>query len=170
MAKQLEMSQASQASQIMVQTASGPQPLSIQTAALDPDTVKLYDIARVWAAGNKIDAASIITFATTLVRAIQQIVLKSGDGSRKKQIVLTVLRLTIQNDAKRLSESDRQMILGLVDTVVPVAIDTIIGVATGRIDISKEWNKYFGTCCPCLPIKPKSKPKNKHKGIKDIKV
>lgn len=149
----------SEESAVVVQTKNGIEMLSEKNLALDKDALKLYDIARVWASSNEINANSIIDFTTTLIRSIQEIVTEGGEGKRKKHIVLTVLRLVITNDAPSLSEADRQTILGLIDVVIPPIIDTIVGVATGRIDIAKEWNKYFSTCCPCLPIAPKPKSK-----------
>lgn len=123
---------------------------TVNTAMLDPKVLKLYEIGKVFAAGTQIDAASIITFCTTLISAVQDLVKEKGQGKRKKEMVLTVLRLVI-NDVDTLSPSDKQTVLAILDTTVPVFIDTAIGIATGDIDLRKEWNKYFGDCCPCGP-------------------
>ena len=124
---------------------------TVNTAMLDPKVLKLYEIGKVFAAGNHIDAASIITFCTTLISAVQDLVKEKGQGKRKKEMVLTVLRLVIENDVDTLSPEDKQTVLAILDTTVPVFIDTAIGIATGDIDLRKEWNKYFGDCCPCGP-------------------
>lgn len=124
---------------------------TVNMKMLDPKVLKLYEIGKVFAAGNQIDAASIITFCTTLISAVQDLVKEKGQGKRKKEMVLTVLRLVIQNDVDTLSPSDKQTVLAILDTTVPVFIDTAIGIATGDIDLRKEWNKYFGDCCPCGP-------------------
>lgn len=133
------------------ETKKGLAALSVDTSLLDPKVLKLYEIGKVFAAGTQIDLASIITFCTTLISAVQDLVKEKGQGKRKKEMVLTVLRLVIVNDVDTLSPEDKQMLLAILDTTVPVFIDTAIGIATGDIDLRKEWNKYFGDCCPCGP-------------------
>lgn len=125
--------------------------LQVDTSMLDPKVLKLYEIGKVFAAGTEITAASIITFCTTLITAVQELVQEKGQGKRKKEMVLSVLRLVIENDVNTLSPDDKQTVLAILDTTVPVFIDTAIGIATGEIDLQKEWNKYFGGCCPCGP-------------------
>jgi hypothetical protein len=125
--------------------------LQVDTSMLDPKVLKLYEIGKVFAAGTEITAASIITFCTTLITAVQELVQEKGQGKRKKEMVLSVLRLVITNDVSSLSTDDKATILAILDTTVPVFIDTAIGIATGEIDLQKEWNQVFGGCCPCGP-------------------
>lgn len=132
--------------------------LTIDTSLLDPKVLKLYDIAKVFATGTEITATSIITFCTTLISTVQDLVQEKGQGKRKKEMVLTVLRLVITNDIDTLNDSDKSTLLSLLESTIPIFIDTAIGIATGDIDIKKEWNNMFGGCCPCGPaIKSKRK-------------
>ena len=80
---------------------------------------------------------------------------------KKKNIVIKVLKLVILNDTPNLNAETKQLLLSMMNTTVPKFIDTAVGLVKGEIDIKKEWNKYFSTCCPCLPIEKKETPKPK---------
>lgn len=140
----------------VVMTPTGAQALSTKNAAMDPAAVRLYDIAKVWSAGNELSPLSIVDFVTTLMRTLEDIVQEKGQGQRKKQILLTVLRLVIENDAK-VSEEMKRTLLSTLQLTVPPLIDTLVGIARGDIDIHKRWNNLFGGCCPCPGPKPTKK-------------
>lgn len=126
----------------------------------DQKAIKLYNIAKNWSRTNEVTAASVITFCMALISAVENIVKEPQSGPKKKEMVLTVLRLVVENDTPLL-EQDKALILSIIDATVPTVIDTAIGIVTGEIDLAQEWNRYFGSCCPCLPVAraPKSNPK-----------
>ena len=135
-------------SEVTINSIHGETKLTDQTIAMDPVAVRLYEIAKLWSLTNEVNAVSVVEFVTTLIRALEDLVTENKQGQRKKKILMTVIRLVIQNEIKML-EADKQMLLTVVETVVPTLIDTVIGVATGSIDIHKKWNTMFGGCCPC---------------------
>ena len=117
----------------------------------DQRVARLYQLAKSWANGRAVTAASIVTFATYLISASEQLVTEGHAGAFKKQAVLTVLRNVVANDIVFKSQDDREAVLGVVELVVPMLIDTIIGVATGSIDIGKIFGS--ASCC-CFGGKP----------------
>ena len=74
--------------------------LTIENAHNDPQVVKLYSIAKIWAGGNEVTPASILNFVTVLISSIESIVNEKGQGQYKKKVVMTVLRLVFKNDVK----------------------------------------------------------------------
>jgi hypothetical protein len=111
----------------------------------DPRVKILYETAKKWAGGHAVTAGSVISFATFLIAAVQELVTETQAGPYKKQVLLTVLRMVIMNDIPFDSDSDRQTVLGVVEFAVPVFIDTAIGIARGDIDL----HKMFASCSPC---------------------
>ena len=131
-----------------------------QLKVLDPYAVQLYNIAKSWTNGNRLTVQSVLSFTTTLMRSIQTIVKEPLQGSRKKELVLSVLKLVIQNDTK-MKEEDKHIIEGLLEFVIPGFIDTAVSLATGELDIGKDFMKYLVACSPCIPIKRKKHPVDK---------
>lgn len=120
-------------------------PVALDGFQMDARVAKLYDVAKQWTKGRPVTAGTIISFTTYLISAIEQLVTESHEGAYKKQVVLGVLHKVVENDIPFETAEDRQAVLDVVDLVVPVFIDTIIGVATGSIDIGK----IFESCKSC---------------------
>ena len=92
----------------------------------DPAASQLYTIAKDWLKGNeKPGPANIITFATVLMCATQKLVGK-GRGQYKKDLVLTIMARVLNEEVEFSSEADKLAAVGLVETLVPPAIDAII--------------------------------------------
>ena len=109
--------------------------------ANDPIAQQLYTTARGWIRGQeKVGPANIITFATMLMVAVQK--LAKGRGVYKKELVLTVMRESINKDIPFENDADKQAVLQLVDTVVPAAID-------GIKDIGSQLVTNPPNCFPC---------------------
>ena len=123
--------------------APAPAPTSDSTS--DTRIQMLYETAKKWANEEGVDADNITSFVLILISTIEDLITESHAGPFKKKAVLQVLRMVLENDVQWESESTKQVVLGLVQTTVPILIDTVIGVATGQISLGK----VFKNCSPC---------------------
>jgi len=92
---------------------------------------------------EKPDASNIIQLVTLLIKCVEKIC-KDKEGSYKKNMVLVILRKVI-NESK-LEQDVKISLLILVETTIPVIIDTMISIANKEIDIGKI---KPGTTCFC---------------------
>ena len=120
---------------------------------------QLYSIAKMWASSEEVNAGSIITFATTLMSSVEELITEKGSGPYKKSVVLSVLGLVLENDVVWESEATKQTILSLLRTTIPPMIDTIVKVAKGEIDIHKYLTRFSPCCFPSKTKKQKKKKK-----------
>jgi len=118
---------------------------SVAPIESDPRILKLYELAKQWTKTRTVSAASVITFVTYLISATESLIKDTGQGQYKKAAVLTVLRAVVENDIPFQTQEDKDAVLAVLTLVVPVFIDTAIGLATGQIDIGK----IFVSCSPC---------------------
>lgn len=119
---------------------------------VDPYAKDLYDQAKLWASGNEgVTASSVISFAITVMRSIQLMVsqAKQFKGEYKKRMVMTILRMVVNNDVRFEDDKDRELVLSIIENTVPTFIDTVILVAKGDVDLGK----VFGAGC-CGSGKP----------------
>jgi len=106
----------------------------------------VYDQIKDWVdKTEKPDASNIIMLVTLLIKCVENVA-KDKSGSYKKNLVLTVLTKVI-NESK-LEPDAKAALMILVQTTIPVIIDTMISIANKEIDIGKvktEMSKCF--CC-----------------------
>lgn len=121
------------------------------TVADDPIVVNIYTLAREWTVGNNITPTNLINFITYVMTSTQKFVTEKGNGQYKKRVVMTVLRKIVKNDIEFINESDKQVVESLVETLAPAAIDTVIGIATGKIDIGKQAQQVANIWKACFP-------------------
>ena len=118
----------------------------------DPIVVNIYTLAREWTVGNNVTPSNIINFITYVMTSTQKLVTEKGNGQYKKRVVMTVLRKIVKNDIEFSSEEDKQVVSSLVETLAPSAIDTVVGIATGKIDLGKHARQaanIWKACFPC---------------------
>ena len=118
----------------------------------DPIVVNIYTLAREWTVGNNVTPSNIINFITYVMTSTQKLVTEKGNGQYKKRVVMTVLRKIVKNDIDFSNETDKQVIENLVETLAPSAIDTVVGIATGKIDLGKHAHQaanIWKACFPC---------------------
>ena len=118
----------------------------------DPIVVNIYTLAREWTVGNNVTPSNIINFITYVMTSTQKLVKEKGNGQYKKRVVMTVLRKIVKNDIEFSSEEDKQVVSSLVETLAPSAIDTVVGIATGKIDLGKHARQaanIWKACFPC---------------------
>ncbi len=121
------------------------------TVADDPIVVNIYTLAREWTVGNNITPTNLINFITYVMTSTQKFVTEKGNGQYKKRVVMTVLRKIVKNDVEFINESDKQVVESLVETLAPAAIDTVIGIATGKINIGKQAQQVANVWKACFP-------------------
>ncbi len=118
----------------------------------DPIVVNIYTLAREWTVGNNVTPSNIINFITYVMTSTQKLVTEKGNGQYKKRVVMTVLRKIVKNDIEFSGEEDKQVVSSLVETLGPSAIDTVVGIATGKIDLGKHAHQaanIWKACFPC---------------------
>jgi len=106
---------------------------------------RLYDEIETLIEGKKIDAGSIISIATLLMKTVEKY--SDVNGIQKKEIVLAVLRKIVQ---EKISDPDeRANVLFLVEQTVPPVIDALVAVDKGqlKIKIQKGCKSLFSCCC-----------------------
>lgn len=109
----------------------------------DIHVLALYKQFKGWATGDRIDANSIILLVTQLIPAVEKLVRDNHKGEYKKQIVLRTLKLIVMD--LNVSEDQRNTLNVIIESTVPITIDTLISVARGQIDIGKL-KKSFCFC------------------------
>jgi hypothetical protein len=119
------------------------------SAGLDPTTdariQMLYETAKKWANNEGVNASNITSFVLVLISSIEELITEPHAGGFKEKAVLQVLTMVLENEVVWESENTKQVVMGLVQTTVPLLIKTAIGVATGTIDLGK----MFKNCSPC---------------------
>ena len=106
---------------------------------------RLYDEIETMINGKKIDAASIISIATLLMKTVEKY--SDVKGIQKKEIVLAVLRKVVE---EKIDDADeRSSVLFLIEQTVPPVIDALVAVDKGqlKIKIQKGCKSIFSCCC-----------------------
>lgn len=95
----------------------------------------IYEQIKDWVEKtDEIDASSIIILVTLLIKCVES-AMKDKTGTYKKDIVLKVLRKVIVES--KLKDDAKASLLVLIETVIPVTIDTMINIAHKSIDLGK---------------------------------
>lgn len=128
----------------------------------DPRVQQLYHIAKGWASSRGVDAGTIILFATSLIASVEDLITEAHAGPYKKQVLLTVLRLVLENDVKWSSEAAKATVIGLLETTIPIVINTTIGIAKGEIDIGKIFKRFSPCCFGVNPKEHRTSAKPEH--------
>ena len=112
----------------------------------DPWATILYEKARMWAKGSGgVDEASIFDFTMALVKVVELMMKDVGGhhGQHKIRLVMTIVRLVIENDVVWPDEATKTMVSNILELSIPNFIRTMILIAKGEIDLGKT----FGKCC-----------------------
>ena len=86
---------------------------------------------------------NIMQVTVNVMQIVQKIVNEKNKGEVKKEIVISVMQKLI-DDVENQEKKDQ--LQQLLDTTVPIAIDTVIKVATGEIDLEKYFKNCFSCC------------------------
>ena len=111
----------------------------------------LYETAAKWARSEGVDAGNITSFVLVLISVIEELFTEPHSGSFKKKAVLHVINKVLENEVKWDSPDTKAVVFAIVNTTVPLMIDTLVGIATGKINVGK----FFKNCSPCcFPAAP----------------
>ncbi len=105
---------------------------------------RLYDEIEAMIDGKKIDATSIISVATLLMKTVEKYT--DVNGIQKKEIVLAVLRKIVEEKVD--DQDEKKNILFLIETTVPPVIDALVSVDKGQLKIKiQKGCKSLFPCC-----------------------
>jgi len=113
----------------------------MQLPSNDVNVKIVYEKARAFTRNNKINESDIIMLVVQLIPIVQNVVTDGHKGSYKKSLVLTVLALIVEDS--KLESADKYRLNLLIQTTVPITIDTMINVAKGNIDLKKHAKSCF---------------------------
>ena len=105
----------------------------------DPNIDKLYNMIR----DKNLAPENLIEFTAHLMQLTQKLISGKKQGEYKKQLVLQVARKYVSELA---NNSEKDQLVSLVENILPASIDTIVAVATGKINLGKLWKQLFPCC------------------------
>lgn len=95
----------------------------------------VYNQIKDWVDNTeKPDASNIIILVTLLIKCVENVA-KDKKGSYKKDLVLKVLTKVI-NESK-LEPDAKAALMIMVQTTIPIMIDTMISIANQELDLGK---------------------------------
>ena len=105
----------------------------------DPRALQLFETARFWvvAHGRAVDEATVVVLATFLMAAVERLVKEKHSGAYKKRLLLTVLRLAI-DEATHAGAGDKARVVHVLETVVADYVDKAAALAAGRLTMHKS--------------------------------
>ena len=86
---------------------------------------------------------NIITIALNLMQVVETY--QELKGVEKKQLIINTLKKFIDDEMKGKDPEYRLLILSIVNTTLPIAIDAFISIDTKQIQI--KITGYLKTCC-----------------------
>lgn len=116
--------------------------MSLETEREDINVLRLYKQFKGWANGEKLNTESIIILVPELISATEKIITENHKGYYKKQVVLKTLKLIVQDT--NLPEDQKNILNTIIDTTIPMTIDTLISIAKGDLDIGKLKKTFCG--------------------------
>lgn len=113
----------------------------------DSNFDKVYEQAKEWISKEEnLTPTNVMEFVTFLMPIVQKITFGKKKGEYKKQLVMDIITKVIENDAKFESDEDKTLVLKVVKNTVPITIDLLVSVATGKIDIKNKVRSLFFCC------------------------
>ena len=105
----------------------------------DPNIDKLYNMIR----DKNLAPENLIEFTAHLMQLAQKLISGKNKGEYKKQLVLQVTHKYV---SELEASSEKDQLLALVNNILPASIDTIVAIATGKINLGKLWKRLFPCC------------------------
>lgn len=133
-----------------VPTGAGIKSLSPDELVADPWASIVYEKARLWAKGNGgVDSGSIVVFGIAMIKVIQKLMkpVGHGHGEHKITVLMTVMRLVLDNDIEWDSESDKAAVVSVLEEAVPSFVKEVILIAKGEKDLGKLFGVDWNSCC-----------------------
>jgi hypothetical protein len=107
----------------------------------DRNVIAVYAQIKEWVEGRPVNAATIVGLVTQLIPIVQKTIVGKHEGAYKKLVVISVLELVIRDSD--LDQENKDALNVVVQTTVPITIDTMVGIAKGDIDLAK----HAKSCC-----------------------
>lgn len=109
---------------------------------VDPVVTTLFYKFHSWIESGEFTASSIVSLVTELIPAIQKLVVGENRGQYKKQVLIKVLNLLLDES----SVENKESIQDIIDTTVPLMVDTMISIYKGKVNLlGKE--EAVKSCC-----------------------
>ena len=108
----------------------------------DFNVMVAYDQVKAAIEIKEITTGNLMAITVTAIPIIQRMITEPSRGQYKKNVLIAVIKKLVEEFVA--SASDRAMINLVVDTTVSSAIDMLIDVARGAVDIGKGKK---GNCC-----------------------
>ena len=117
-----------------------------------PQFISLLEIIKKWIV-EKFDIHDIIPFTTKIMAVVNQAVSESHCGHYKKKLVLSLLYCCVKGSD--LALGDKHIAYSVISNVAPSAIDTIVSIAKGEINVKETLHYVEKTCFSMFDSKPK---------------
>ena len=108
-----------------------------------PQFVALLEIIKKWVV-DKFDIHDVVPLLSKIMAIVNQAVTCVHAGEYKKKLVLSLLYCCVK--ASDLLVGDKYIAYSVISNVAPSAIDTIVAIAKGDIDVKKTL-KYVEKSC-----------------------
>lgn len=134
----------------IVPTGAHIKSLSPDELVSDPWASVVYEKARLWAKGNGgVDSGSIIVFGIAMIKVIEKLMkpVGHGNGEHKITLLMTVMRLVINNDIEWSNEEDKAAVVSVLEDAVPSFVKEVILIAKGEKDLGKLFGIDWVKCC-----------------------
>ena len=110
----------------------------------DPNIEIIYNKLLVLGKCDKIGADSIVILTLNLIPIVQKLITESSAGQYKKKLVLSVLKLII--DKSTIDTNSKKSLYILLETTIPVTIDSFINIAKGNVNLHKLTTRTTKCC------------------------
>jgi len=126
--------------------------MTTSLAPTSPEFCKLKDLAQHLVTHKQWDAALIVSVGGSLAAEANKLVNLSG--SQKKQLVLDVVKVVLNESVKastaESAEKLKQLVF-VVESVLPASLDLAVAAARGKFDLKKTKRTCFAAFVACLP-------------------
>jgi len=117
-----------------------------------PQFVSLFEIIKKWIV-EKFDIHDIIPFTSKIMAVVNQAITEPHCGQYKKKLVLSLLYCCVK--ASDLVLGDKHIAYSIISNVAPSAIDTIVCIAKGEINVKETLHYVEKSCFSIFENKPK---------------
>ena len=97
------------------------------------------------------NADELIAATMRLIPLVQKTVVGAGRGAYKKRLLLAVVAAMLERDVNWPSPEQKRAVTQMADNILPVVVDTAVGVATGEIDLGKAATQAAAMWRQCFP-------------------
>ena len=103
------------------------------------------EVKKLVEGGTKINQLNLMALVIKCMEVLDKVT--GLTGTEKKSLVLKVIDKLVDEYVD--DESEKLIIKGSINMIVPTAIDAIVDGIKGKLDVGKMKNK-FKKCCPCF--------------------